>query len=257
MSNKIYSNSKLSVFKQCPMKYKYQYVLKIKKRTIGIEAFVGSRVHETLEYLYSKILSKDQIPTLGNLLEFYKEIWEDRFNNKIKIVKNEKTKEHYFKIGEKCIKNYYDTNKPFANDGTFCIEKPIHHTTKYGDRIMGFIDRLEWSGNKLVIHDYKTGSNIPKNIHDDRQVCLYVLLCKNKYSEVDNIVAKWHFLRYCKTFTSFRTSNELDDLESEINSIIQEIENTKIFDPRPNKYCPWCEYKYICEEGEGDNKKWF
>ena len=46
-----YSHSKMSTFRQCPLKYRFGYIDRIKKEEEGIEAFTGSCVHEALEEL--------------------------------------------------------------------------------------------------------------------------------------------------------------------------------------------------------------
>lgn len=49
----VFSDSRLSTFEQCPLKYKYQYIDKFKvKAAKTVEAFMGSCVHEALEKLY-------------------------------------------------------------------------------------------------------------------------------------------------------------------------------------------------------------
>lgn len=56
----LYSHSRLETFENCPLKFKYQYVEKVDvPRRDSIEAFLGSRVHETLEALYkNKMMAK-------------------------------------------------------------------------------------------------------------------------------------------------------------------------------------------------------
>ena len=50
----MYSHSKLSTFEQCPLKFNFRYLQKIEpdfKTTI--EGFLGSKVHDTLEWVYN------------------------------------------------------------------------------------------------------------------------------------------------------------------------------------------------------------
>ena len=58
---KYYSYSQLNTFNNCPQKYKIIYIDKIKSNNESIEAFVGKRVHETLEWLYSDLENNDFI----------------------------------------------------------------------------------------------------------------------------------------------------------------------------------------------------
>ena len=48
----IYSYSRIKTFENCPLTYRYRYIDRIKVDTEGVEAFMGSRVHESLKKLY-------------------------------------------------------------------------------------------------------------------------------------------------------------------------------------------------------------
>jgi len=50
----IFNFSRISAFKECPRKYKYSYIDKIPPDFTSIERYVGSVVHETLNWLYSQ-----------------------------------------------------------------------------------------------------------------------------------------------------------------------------------------------------------
>ena len=62
----VYSHSRLETFETCPQKYKFRYIDKLEKprRADLFEAFVGSRVHETLQKLY-RDLQADQVDDAG------------------------------------------------------------------------------------------------------------------------------------------------------------------------------------------------
>ena len=45
----VYSHTQLSVYEECPLKYKLRYLDGIKRDTEGIEGFLGNIVHETLK----------------------------------------------------------------------------------------------------------------------------------------------------------------------------------------------------------------
>ncbi len=48
----VYSHSQLSTFEQCRQKFKLQYIDKVETEVEeSVEAFLGSRTHETLEKL--------------------------------------------------------------------------------------------------------------------------------------------------------------------------------------------------------------
>jgi hypothetical protein len=61
------------MFEQCPQKYKFRYIEKIKTDTKEtIELFLGKRVHETLKKLYQD-LRYQKMSTLEELLFFLRD----------------------------------------------------------------------------------------------------------------------------------------------------------------------------------------
>lgn len=97
----IYSHSRLSTFEQCPLKFKYRYIDKIKPDIDKtIEAHLGSAVHSTLEWLYIEV-KKSNLPSIDNLIEKYVESWSKNFSDSIKIVKQYLTAKDYFNKGDR------------------------------------------------------------------------------------------------------------------------------------------------------------
>jgi len=83
----IYSYSRLNCFKQCPKKYKFQYVDKIIVEVKeNIELYLGKRVHETLKKLYQDHQYK-KLNSLRQLLNFFYNNWSKNWNNSIMNVK--------------------------------------------------------------------------------------------------------------------------------------------------------------------------
>jgi putative RecB family exonuclease len=108
-----FSNSKLSTFEQCPLRYKYQYIDKVEIEEWDIvEAFMGSRVHDALEKLY-KDLKLQRLNSLENILAYFNDHWEKNWTDDIKIAKKEFTADNYRRTGEKCIVDYYKKICPF------------------------------------------------------------------------------------------------------------------------------------------------
>ena len=67
-----YSHSKVSTYDNCPYAYKLRYIDKKKPETYSttIEAFMGSMVHEALEYLY-KLKKFKKRTAKASVLKFY------------------------------------------------------------------------------------------------------------------------------------------------------------------------------------------
>ena len=141
---KVYSHSRLSCYEQCPQKYKLQYIDKIETEVEeSIEAFLGVRVHETLEKLY-RDLGYQKINTLDELLDFFRSEWKKNWSDSIVIVKEEYGPENYLKMGEKFITDYYNKYKPFDQGRTIALEdRVLISLDDVGEyKLQGFIDRV-------------------------------------------------------------------------------------------------------------------
>ncbi len=246
---KVYSHSKLSVFEQCPLKFKYRYIDKIiPEIEKSIEAHLGKAVHSTLEWLYTSVKEKT-IPTLDETIIYYSKIWQKDFSPKIKIVKEELTHKDYFNKGIQFLIEYYTKHRPFE-DGTLELEKKIILNLNEKYRIIGYIDRLvkNLQTGEYEIHDYKTANNLPKqeDVDNDRQLALYALAIKQLFGEEEKVCLVWHYLAHNKKITSKRTDEQLKQLKQETIELIKKIESTQEFPACKSKLCDWCEYKEMC-----------
>ena len=167
---------KLSCFEHCPYKFKLQYIDKVEAEAEeSIEAFLGSRVHETLEKLYSDLRYQKE-NSLDDLLNYFHGEWNQHWNDSIVVVKKEYGPENYLKMGEKYITDYYNRYKPFDQGKTISIEDRIMvNLDDSGEyKLQGFIDRLtEVKDGFYEIHDYKTNSRLPmpEYIQNDNYIC--------------------------------------------------------------------------------------
>lgn len=223
--------------------------------TEGIEAFVGKRVHETLEKLY-RDLKYTKLNSLEELLTFYETEWEKNWHAKIRIVRQEFTPGHFFALGQQCIADYYKHYHPFDQGKTLGLEEKIDMKLTAGDKtysLIGYIDRLTWVSetDTYEIHDYKTGSSVPTqaDADHDRQLALYQLGIMQRWPDAKNFKLVWHYLATDKEITSHRTDADLKAVEAEVIDAIKDIEaEQKIgrWEVRVSALCGWCEYKPIC-----------
>ena len=108
-----YSYSKINTFKTCPQQYKIIYLDKTRNQYESIEAFMGKRVHEVLEWLYLQEDIKSSLILFDVLMNKYKEIWNDNWHDNIFIARCKYNNQNYnkevvYKIGLECLRNYYN-----------------------------------------------------------------------------------------------------------------------------------------------------
>ena len=253
----VYSHSRLSAFENCPLQYRYRYIDKIKREVEGIEAFVGKLAHEVLQALYSDLV-RARSAGAGAYKEMFRALWRERLTPKVRIVREEMTAEDYGALGERCVETYYNRNHPFDSGEVVGCETRVEFALDGQKRykILGFIDRIDRVAPGVYeVHDYKTGS-LPRAgaLRNDRQLTLYEIAVRERYTGVNEVRQVWHFLAHDKTFVERRTQDDLARTRLSAIRSIQNIEATTEFTPRRSALCSWCEYKEICPEWEAERQ---
>jgi len=245
----VYSHSRLSTFETCPLQYKIGYIDKIKREEEGIEAFLGSRFHETMDKLYEDL--KCKVYTLDEVLSYFEKLWDKEYTDNVIITRKDRTVEDYRNIGRKCIEDYYKRYKPFNQGRVLGLEKQVFVDLK-GDgnyKVQGYIDRITQADDDTYeIHDYKTSGYIPeqKYLDGDRQLALYQIAIQNMWNDVKKTKLVWHFVAFDKEMSSARSQEQLDALKKDVVGLIDRIENTKEFLPQETALCKWCVYPDLC-----------
>lgn len=248
----VYSHTQLSTYEECPLKYKLHYLdkVKIEEAVEGIEGFMGSRVHETLQKCYDD-LKYTRINSLDDLLAFYGTVWEKRWHDDVVISKAGLTAANYRALGAKTIENYHRRYAPFDQDVTIYTEKMLHFSLdaegKY--KLRGVIDRLARDKDgTFVIHDYKTSSHLPtqEEADHDRQLALYHIGVKRNWPQARDVRLVWHYLAFDAELVSTRSEESLLALVEDTSNLIDEIESAKDFPAKESFLCNWCDYPHLC-----------
>ena len=257
---KRYSYSSLETYKKCPAQFRIRYIDNVRKPDESIEAFIGKRVHEALEYLYNKVLD-GQIPLYDHVVEKYRTYWQKEWHDKIGIVRKQNTSDYYKYLGEECIARYYRKFAPFTENivgNEIELHFKINDDEKY--QIKGIIDRLDHDGDgNWEIHDYKSGKRVlTQNQADkDYQLALYQIGLMSKDKEVKSVKLIWHFLQRGIDVESVRTNKQMDDLSANIRKQIEKIRSQLNgggeFPAKKSILCNWCYYWEECPAQNGTN----
>src|SRR5258708_5424695 len=264
----IYSYSRVNTYFTCPAQFQFRYIEKRPSPVAeGIELFLGSRFHETMEFLYHQI--PQRIPTVNELMEFFKNHWDNHwkqalqkqkdrnFNDTLRVVNQAQTIEDYYQKGQLFVENYYHQYHPFDQDKTEGIEQRVAFDLdpKGQYKMQGFIDRLGRDDEgTLWIHDYKTSSRklSEEDVKNEDQLALYQigLAQTPQYGAKEKIKLIWHFVAFEKDqVVSERNPKELGWLKEKYISKIQTIEKAKTFSTKPGVLCQWCENLSYCSDG--------
>ena len=246
-----YSHSQLSTYETCPHQYKLSYIDKIETKTEGVEAFMGSRVHDALEKLYRDLMRVNKLNSLEEILDFYNQEWDRNWNEWVQITRKEYTPEDYRRKGEKCISDYYKRYHPFDQGRTIGLEDYITFPLdeEKGYRIHGYVDRLAIVDHSILeIHDYKTAGKLPtqEEIHSDRQLTFYQMGAGRKLENIEEVRLIWHYLSFDMELRSSRTPDKLNEICQKTMDLIQKIETDMNFLPKEGPLCAWCDYQGLC-----------
>lgn len=244
------SYSSLENFKQCPLKYKFSQIDKIKEPK-SKEAIFGSYIHKVLKWFYEK---DPHFPTLDGLLKYYRDYWPQKTEG-FSWTDAEEEKS-YFQEGLRILEKFYEKNIPQQTaildlETKFEVVLDEHPELPNGKHILtGIIDRIDkLPDGSVEIIDYKTGKRMPsqKALDANEQLSIYAMGLKNRWPRVktENLNLSLYFLKFNEKINTKRTDTDLQEARQKIINLIHKIEKSE-FEPRSSVLCGWCGYRHIC-----------
>lgn len=230
------SYSQLDTFKSCPLKYNYNYLMKVPTPPSHAANF-GSSVHETLNEFYLR-LKKGEKVDFDLMKELYEKSWIP-YGYESKAHENTRKKK-----GLEILKNFYDTNSdPFVIPAY--LERPFN--LRIGDFwISGRIDRIDRGADgAFEVIDYKTGRlRKGANLKNDLQLSIYALACRDVFGfNADSL--SLYYLEDNEKVSTTRSDEDTTAVEAQVLELFEEIKNSK-FPPTPGFQCKFCDFRLIC-----------
>ncbi len=247
------SYSALATFKQCPQKFKFQYIDKIKAPK-GVQAVFGTSIHGSLKFMFSH---DPLFPTLDQIISDFSENWARSSKNIFPELSPE-LKQVYEDAGKSMLKNFYKKNPPW---GFGTVDTESHFEVLLSDPknnqthiLAGIIDRIDKIGDgEYEIIDYKTSRRLPSQeaVDSDLQMSVYHMALTRRWPNLDpkKIKLSLYFLKHDEKISSQRTAESLLEIrESILKTIIDIEERTKknSFPPVVSKLCDYCAFRPIC-----------
>lgn len=225
------SYSSIETFRNCPLKYRFQEIDKIRVPK-SKEALFGTVLHQTLKFFYGQ---SPIVPTIEQVLSYYRKTWPKEIKEKA-----------FWNQGLKMLKDYYLKNSPSNTniidlETYFEIPMSIH-------TLCGKIDRIDKiNDQRFEIIDYKTTKRLPaqRAVDNDLQLSIYHLALKDRWPQIPQTKLSLYFLKHGLKLSSKRTQAQIDQTKKHILKIISEIEKSN-FRPMPSPLCDWCGYQKYC-----------
>lgn len=240
------SYSGLDTYKQCPLKYKYQYVDKIRTPK-SKDAVFGTLVHNVLKFVHEPGFFP---PSLEDALDRFARGWNTE------IWDSEAEERSAFAQGVDMITKYYRDNDPRAFD-IIALESPFQLDVTDPDKpdvphtIKGIIDRIDKTPTGYEIIDYKTARKMPsqESVDKNLQLTIYLKAFLARYPKerdnLGNITVSLYYVKHGTKLSSTRTEDDLRRVDELFVESIRQIEAGG-FDPHVNPLCDWCGYQKMC-----------
>lgn len=248
-----FSFSQLAAFSNCPLQYKFAFVLKIPapsdKASLIFGRVLHNVLHDFLEPLegdnqtFQKSLfdDKKKIKLTGEkLLELYEARWQaDGYNDKEERAK-------YYQKGKDILNKFWANWQQEAPEEILFLEK--NFTFKIGDGIIkGAIDRVDrLADGSLEIIDYKTGNPKEKlEYTDKRQLILYKIFLE-EFLNVKVSLLSYYYLEGTYKTSFVAKDKDIEKLRLEVLKEIVQIRQGN-FPPNPTELCKYCDFRGICQ----------
>lgn len=237
------SYSAFDTYQNCPLKYKFQNIDKIKTPK-SKEAVFGSVLHDTMKFIHTPgILS----PTIDQAMEHFSNIWNPA------VFETPDEERAAFSQGVKMLQDYYQKNNP-ADFNIVTLESRFQFEIGPKENphiISGIIDRIDRTQDGFEIIDYKTTKKMPtqEKVDTDVQLSVYLKAFLSLYpkeiANLGNLTVSLYFLKHGVKLSAARTQEQLDETEKTFLETISRIEAGE-FEPHVSPLCAWCGYQNIC-----------
>ncbi len=248
-----FSYSKMSLYEECPLKYKFKYIDKIKEEPKFYFAF-GNSIHTALEFLYS--VKAPPFPSLEETLDAFRRDW----GAKSYLEKGYRTRQRAdqdYEKGAAMLKAYYEHNQarfkpPFLVEYATDVEVD-------GLLVRTISDRIEHLGaGEIAIIDYKTGKDVkrqPLQLYMYQKINEMDPRLKEKLAEtyglrVSAVKVRQLLYYHVPTLKEYpfprADDKEIGAFWERVLGVADGIKGLK-FDPTPaDQACSWCDFKSLC-----------
>lgn len=264
IEKRLQSPSSINTYKQCPRKYYYQYIRKLKTLP-SIHLVRGNIAHSVLETFYDLDITSDQEyatffkTSIQRLLLFQ---W-NQYKDKLKELNlTEDQEKFYFEETMMMLMNwvnhFIEELKLEIRKGNSLLEAfhkltPIREERYVSDKyyVQGFIDAIHHVEDEVHILDYKTNASSEFKDSIKLQLAIYSLLYLEKHGEAPSKVGIF-FLRHKRKYID--VDEELIELaKKEIEMVHANTCSANIEDYPCNcsPLCKWssgqCDFYDICK----------
>ena len=246
-----YSFSRIKCFQQCPLRYRFRYLEGRKEAFRSIESFLGSTVHDVLEWLYAQRDAGTDPDESAVLAEFARH-WTEGRDRSVAIIRVNNDDEEYIRLGREMLARFF--SETFTRDQSRTVSLEQRLSKRLSDAVLftGFADRIgRTDKGRLFVIDYKTSKSEGdgSEFSEGLQAPLYAA-CVLDHHDDDEALAGYHYLRHGTTRWQQVDRDRARQLVDRFLELVSEVEAAGDFPARPGVLCAWCGFNAICPSAE-------
>jgi DNA helicase-2/ATP-dependent DNA helicase PcrA len=228
----------------CPLKYKFHYLLKIPTAPQAALTF-GNLMHQSVRHYFELRLKR--MPSFGDIEEFYLKRWkavgfDDAYQE-----------ETYRNAGLEQLRAFVERHNAGEIDCARIRMEQVF-TVDLGDVALdGRIDQITLldptRDGAVELIDYKTGRpRTEKDAEKSLQLSVYALAARRAL-HLNPVRLTFYNLTNNEPVSAVRAPEDLDEAIDKVREVAVEIRKGR-FDPAPGFSCRWCDFISICPAHE-------
>jgi CRISPR/Cas system-associated exonuclease Cas4 (RecB family) len=294
-----WSKSRDALFKECKRKYWFNHYgfwngwvaaeddrvkrIYYLKKLAGKEVWMGSRVHETIEFILKKFRVGEEI-SLSHAVRILRKRMESDFGvskiggytgfaskqhrffeDEYDIPISEEIKAEIIDKAELCLRNFYNSDifmeiRRTRVEDWVTLEDFLSFEFE-GTKVYLSIDFAMKVGEKIVLFDWKTGQE--RKADYEMQLSLYALYVCDKFGiKPEDMEAKMFYLLFDKVDSFGIDEARLEDAREYLRASVLEMKKLLVdadeneareedFPKNEGYWCSRCNFRKVCLEGWG------
>lgn len=239
-----FSYSQLSSFDVCPLAYRFKYIDRIPEAAESENMFLGSRLHETLAWMYANAAAN---PTRTDVLLWF----DDRLANTLPPNTHHSTAERLRATGQKALAFHYATVFLNEKQSTIAVEQPLRMALGRGLEFVGCADRitLDASGTVEVV-DYKLsdGSSTSRpRLPDWLQSAGYAAAVLRGF-QLPSVIARRTLLQTGEEQRFALSNDDTRSVSLALRRWFFRMKTSYGYPANPGPHCASCQFNPTCPE---------
>jgi putative RecB family exonuclease len=228
-----------------------RYLQGLKEGFRSVEAYLGTTMHDVLEWLYDE-RRKGHEPTFEDALEVFSACWAEGWTEDIAIIRIHEVADTYLRTGREMLELFFrDT---FLRDTSETVSLEERLTIWLADDVVftGFADRIgRTEKGRLFIIDYKTSRSEGNSgeFSEGLQAPLYAA-CAIQQRYEEEALAGYHYLRHGTTRWQLIDRERAQTLLDRCLELVRHTEAADEFPARPGILCAWCGFNDRCPDAQ-------